>query len=524
MKTSTRWVILIIVLLVVIAGGIFVWQKYFSKTVQSPRGGSEKDQVVIGMGQLVSALYPETQADFYDINYNLHIFETLATFDRESQIVPMLATHWDNPDDLTWRFYLSPKATFSNGDPVTADDVKFTVDYLMSNKLPLSEYLPEIAEVKAVDSKIVEFKTSSTNPIFLNRIAISLLILSKKEIEANGIKNYIGSGPYRLANSDEEEVVFTSNENYWQEKPKIKKAVFKLYSGEEAKINALLNKEIDITKYGFTNEAVTAQLEEAIKNKEFQKEQTLDPTVMMIALDTVRDKTPNINLEKNPLNDKRVRQAIYQAINAKEIVNKVPAKGNESSQIVAPSTFGYNPNIKRLSYDVLSAKKLMDEAGLGNGFDLTLDYPDSPGVKDYYEPLISQLQAINIRVTLNPIPQEQYLQKRETPAVISSWSADTMDAAEILELLIHTPTEELGAFNIGYSNSSVDQLIEDSGKTLDQRARQTKLQEALRVSMEDIAIVPLFQSNVKYAFSNSIVWKPRVDGAYRVWEMAGKED
>jgi len=530
---SHRLLILLFVLFLVTAGAFYFYQNYAvteneaeNILLAKKEKAVEKENVTIGVSRLPTAIYPDIEAEFFDANYSSHIFDALAAFNREGRVVPSLAVKWDNPDDLTWRFYLSPKAQFSNGTPVTAEDVKFSYDYIANNQLPLKEVLPAVDQINVIDKKTIEFKTKSKDPLFLNRLAVGMFkVMSKQEVEKNGTKNYIGSGPYKLVEYNEQNLKLTRNENYWGPKPKIKNVTFKLYSKEEDKITALLNKEVDFISYGYASSEYLAKIDQAAKNKEIQKKRMPDPNIVYLDLDTLRAKSPYIKSDSNPLKDVRVRQAMYLAINIKRAISNSKLDLEPASQLVSQGIFGYNPKITRPAYNLEKAKSLMKEAGFGDGFEITIDYLKDPRSEPFFQEIFNQLASINIKVKPNPLEAKQYFKKiadADSSAYIMSWSADSLDAGEVLENLLHTKTEQYGLYNLGYSNGEVDKLIEEAGKVLDEDSRKQKLQEAMKIAMDEVAKIPLFQNVSKYAFATDISWQPRLDSAVKAYEMAGK--
>lgn len=529
---KTNRIFLVVLVLLILAGGLFfifkdkILNTKVGETATDQKSGIEKEKVTIGVGILTTGVYPEIKPELYSASFNSHTFEPLIRFNKDNKIVPVLAEKWDNPDNLTWRFYLSSKTKFSDGTPLTAEDVKFTYEYILSQKLPLAANFPEISEIKIVSPTVLEFKTKAPNPLLLNNLAINFLILSKKEVEQNGLTNNIGSGPYLLESIDDSEAKLIRNENYWGTKPKIKNAVFKVIPEEADRITALLKNEIDFTSYGYTDQAAVSQLEQSINNKNLQSKKNLDASILYMGLDTVRDKSPYISTNQNPLKNLKVREAIYKAIDIEKVLNAAQNNAVAASQIVSQGIFGYNPEIKRPSFNAEEAKKLIKEAGFGDGFNLTIDYMASPTVDPIYQNIASQLDSINIKVTLNGIePKEFYtkLAKQDSSVFVVSFSADNMDASDALNNIIHTPSEIYGSANGGYSNPEIDKIIEEAAATLDQKIRLEKLQEALAQSTEDVAVIPLFQYYVKYALSNDILWTPRLDSTVRIYEMAGKK-
>lgn len=530
---SNRLLILLLVLFLVVAGAFFVWQNYLTTSSTEELTSLpqkikevEKDKIVIGSSiPVTNGVYPENDPDAYYITFNSQIFESLISFNRDNKITSLLATKWDNPDDLTWRFYLSSKAKFSDSSQVTAEDVKFTYDYLRDSKLLMAGNLPAVKEVKVIDDKTVEFKTDAPDPLLLNKLAINFLVLSKKDVEANGLKNHIGSGPYKLTGLSDTSAQLVRNESYWGKKPKIKNVTYKVIPKEEDRITALLNGEIDFTSYGYSDKANIAKIDTAVKDKKIQSRKILNSAIGFLNLDSLRDKTPYINLPKNPLKDVMVRKAIYEAIDINEVIKTFPTENIAITQLVTQGIFGYNPAITRLSYNIETAKKLMQEAGYPDGFSITLDYASSPDSQVTFQSITDQLALINIKVKLNAIGSKEFLPKiasRDTSAYVYGWVADTLDSGEVLGNLIHTAQGEWGAANLGYSNPQADRLIEDAAKTMSQKTRLQKLQEAMKLAMDDVAMIPLTQSYSKYALAKDISWTPRLDGNVKVYEMAGK--
>ncbi len=530
---SNRLLVWLLVILIIVAGAFFVWRYYFTgngsttNVVPSVKKGIAKENINIGVGSsLTNGVYPENDPEFYSISFNSHIFEPLITFNRENTIIPLLATRWDNPDNLTWRFYLSPQAKFSNNDPITANDVKFTFDYLSSHqKLAIGQLLPAISSVNVIDDQTVEFKTATPNPILLNKLALSFLVLSKKEVEANGLINHIGSGPYQLTENTETSIKFIRNENYWGTKPKIRNVTFKIIPKEADRITALLAGDIDVTSYGYSTPADIEKITTAATSNQIQKNQILDPSVVFMNIDSLRAKTPYINSKQNPLKDVRVRKAIRQGIDINAVLKTLTSGGVAASQIVSKGIFGYNPSITLPTYDAVAAKQLLQDAGYPNGFAMTIDYMASPEAEPTWQAIASSLATINITVKLNPVDEDKFFEKLgklDTSSYVFSYSADDMDAESVLADLIHTTNDTVGQNNLGYSNTAVDKLIDEAGAVMDSKVRQQKLKEAMQLSMDDVALIPLFQGYTLHAFAKNVFWQPRLDGAMKVNEMAGQ--
>lgn len=524
--------ICLIAVAIVVAGlfGYLVYQK--NKSDSSSKSVAELtdvDEVIVGSYLPVgSKIYPESDPEFTDLVFQSYMFEPLVAFDKESRIKPLLAYKWDNPDNNTWRFYLNKNAKFSDGTKVTANDVKATYDYGISKNSPVATLWPAVKEVKVVDDETVEFKTDGSDPVLLNKLAEAFFVLPKKKLEKDGNKNGIGSGPYSLSDVKEDSVVLTLRDDYWGTKPKVQKAIIKFFQKEDETADALISGQINIGQV--VKKEYNEKLANAAKEGKIQVKKSLDPGVTFLGLDALRDQTPYINASANPLKNQKVKLAIEKVLNTKGYAQENDLVA--SSQFIPQGVFGYDPSLSPVAYNLNDAKKLMEEAGFKDGFAMTIHYPKSSESTEenaLFSYIKSQLKQINITVNPENIAIENFfekLMKKDTSVYYTGYSTDSLDASEALDTLIHTPTEDgkYGANNLGYSNPTVDKLIEEAGATMDQQSRQDKLQEAMRiVTVDDIAIIPLFQYNTSFGFSDNLYFVPRSDGALRIDEIAGKK-
>lgn len=521
---STRILLYVLAGVIILGGLSFAFIKYNplkddDQTAQLPQP-IEKDQVSIGVRSL-PVTFPNNPLEFYNLSYNYSLYETLATFDSQNKLIPLIATNWDNPDDLTWRFYLDPNAKFSDGTSVTADDVKYSYEYVTSNtELPMSQALPAVESMSVVDPYTIEIKTATPNPLLLNKIAIGLLIISKN---SQG-ESLIGSGPYVLSSATEEEIVMLRNDNYWKEKPKAKQVSYKLIQSDKEKLEKLISGDLSFAGFSIIDE-VRTDLDKAVAEGKIQLKEATDPAVAYIDLDTARTNSPGVSTQPNPLMNLKVRQAMHLAIDVDDMALKTNQKLNESAQIVSQGVFGYNPQIKRPDVNIDEAKKLLAEANLEAGFSLDLDFPETPGAAEQLQPLVDQLAKINITLKLVPSDYSAFLEKigsGMSSAFIYSWASDTLDATEVLDYVYHTPTEIYGSSNAGYSNTELDTLIEEIDHTMNTKTRLEKMQNALKIATDDLAKMPLYQATLYWGMANDILWYPRLDAAVRASEIAGK--
>ena len=154
-----------------------------------------RDSIVIGIEEPVHGFSPYIQSyDVVTMMVNMNIFNSLVEFDQILRTKPKLATSWNNPDDLTWRFYLRENVKFHNGYDFTAEDVKFTIDWIKNNESHvLRNLLAPVEEVKIINNHTVDIITEHPHPVLLNRL-VDVFIVSKKYQDEAETKWPIGTG------------------------------------------------------------------------------------------------------------------------------------------------------------------------------------------------------------------------------------------------------------------------------------------------------------------------------------------
>jgi len=509
--TSTTKTLLIILGVLILGSGVWYlvghWNNWPQKSA-APREDLELAQVTVALPSDITGFYPAGEDETYTFQVNRHIFEPLVAMDRNMRVVPALASSWINLDDTTWLFTLRSDVKFHDGSNFTAADVKFTIDKALKEEIPSTmPYLASIKSVEAIDDSKVEIKTTSSNPVLLNQLA-QVLILSKNYKEG---ENPNGTGPYKFASYDKGKTIsLVANENYYGGAPKVKKAVFKVIEDEEERISDLKSGAVDVAIYGFQKDATS--------------EITADANLDSRSVSSVVVSVLLMNQSKGDLTKKEVRQAIRKALNLETIASKVISGAKPASQLVSQLIFGFNPDIKVVQQDQETAKATLAQSTLANE---KLTMIDLPGSEEVDKEIVAELKSAGVNVQLETVDAEQVfarLSKGDFAFLRTSFSSDTGDAFDALSSLVHSPDPEknLGSYNFGYTNKEVDKLIDDS-QVLDQNTRQQKLQEAMKIAMEEVAAIPLYIVDYKSGVRKNIVWQPRPTRQVFVFEMAGRE-
>ncbi|MGM5484276.1 MAG: ABC transporter substrate-binding protein [Nanobdellota archaeon] len=459
--------------------------------------------VTLGMKADMVGFHPNMQAyETATLNVNKNIFDSLVQFDHKFKIKPSLAEYWSNPDKLTWRFNLRKGVRFHNGEKMTAEDVKYTFDFIMEDKdNALKNLVSPIKKVEIVDNYTIDIKTKDPTPVLLHKLA-DVFIVPKDHERLD--RWPVGTGPYKLKKYEEEKnVILERFEDYWGKNADIETAIMRIIPEAKDRINAFRAGKIDLAEF--------------IPPDQYEE---LKEEINMVSKPTSRVIFLGTNFREGPTAELKVRKAMYHAIDEQEIIEEV-MKGlaEPATQFVSPEILGYNPEIERLEHDKEKARELLKEAGYEDGFNITLDCPDNRYVKDeeICKRVSEQLGEIGIDVKANAKPKSEFFEKilaRESDFYLLGWVPTTGDGGEVFDYLLTTvnKTEGEGNYNLGYySNERVDEITGESSRILDTSERKDLLQEGFRIAMDDVAWIPLHRQSLTYAVSEDLTWRPRAD-------------
>ncbi len=444
--------------------------------------------LTIAYGQDVfNGFYPWT--DFINtqtLSINSNIFNSLVEFGEQYQIIPNLAESWNNPNNLTWRFFLRKDVTFHNGDNFSADDVKYSMELVKGDKNnTLYSYLTMVKEILIVDGFTVDIVTVEPYPLLLNKL-VYIFMVSKQNHEDISNGTPIGTGAYRFSEYIKDTYLLLERfEGYWGKKPECQNVTFKFFNDDEDQLNNFLEENVDIINSIDPNDYDNLSKIPGVK-------------ILPFTFNTVTYLGFNF-IEKNPFLDLRVRKAVYHAINIDEIIeNALHGYAEPASQFVTQDIFGYNPEIKRLSYDLKKARQYMKDAGYEEGFEITLDCRESEIRENASRMIADQLSLINITVEVNILSSSDFYSKisnRESSFYFFGWATDSADAGEIFDNILSSVDFEngFGLSNFGnYSNQVIDEIAEDISYNMNPEARLHLMKEGFAIAMEDVVCVPLY--------------------------------
>lgn len=489
---------------------------------------AQDKSVTIGLTSDPSHLYPLAGEELSSNIMYYHLYDPLVKRSADLSFGPGLAESWENVDETTWRFNLRKGVTFHNGNAFTAEDVVFTVNKARESIRP--DLVANIAEITAVDNLTVEIKTPKPYAVLPNDLA-ELLILDQDYTTETGDEQMdlkpMGTGPYMLDEwIKEEKLVLKAFEDYWAGPATIKTVIFRPITTPATRTAALLTGEVDVIQDLAVRDVDRVKSEDGFTV-------ITRPSLLnvVLAMDT-RAKSPTIEGD-NPMMDQRVREAIARAIDV-DAINKIIMNGlaTPSDQYVPASHIGYvdGMNFREMyPMDIEKAKSLLAEAGYPNGFTMTLDATNNRYVNDAQiaQALASMLAKIGVTLELNIMPKSNFWGYIRVPTdnssfIMSGWDVPSGDAGSMYGALFYTrdKKEGYGQVNRGsYSNAEMDALVDKADSTPRIEERDAYLQDATRILMADIPMIPLHYEQDIYAVRDGVTLAPRVDKFIWAYDM-----
>ncbi|RRD55892.1 ABC transporter substrate-binding protein [Comamonadaceae bacterium OH2545_COT-014] len=475
---------------------------------------------------------PHSLAEAVQLSFTGNIFEPLVTRDARLRLQPALATEWKLTAPNVWRFTLRRDVKFHDGTPFTADDVVFSILRAQGEGSDMRTQVASIRAVRKLDAHTVELETHAPNPILPDLIT-TVYMVSQSWAKANQAERPVdrrkgqenaasfkanGTGPFRLRERQPGvRTTLARHAGYWgQIDGNVTEVVFQPIGNDATRVAALVSGQVDLI-----DPVPLQDMPRLARQKTVKLLQMPESRVIFFGFDQKRDELLYSSVKgKNPFKDKRVRQAVYQAIDADALVDKVMrGAARPAGLMVAPGIRGYAASLdKRLPYDPDAARKLLAEAGYPQGFEVTLNCPNDRYVNDaeICQATVSYLARVGIKARLQAEPKALYFPKvlkRDTSFFMAGWSPAGYDAHNALFALMATPgSGGQGQWNLGaYSNPRLDELTHASQPELDAAKRNAMLQEALGIHQQDIGHIPLYQPNLAWGLRSNVNAAQRAD-------------
>ncbi len=463
----------------------------------------------------------DPHATFDDTSWAVlaNLFDSLVRFDQKLRLAPALARSWVNPDERTWRFFLDPEARFPDGAPLTAADVKFSIERLRSLAgSQFTGFVRQIAGVDVVDERTVEVRTEVPVAI-LNGLAL-VPIVSERHVRTAGARTGeepFGTGAYRLAGWEKGRRVLLEANPHHRRRPAIGRVEFVL---------------VDEGRY--LEELVQRRPQLALFLPRFQLreiEARLPAGLRVLRTDGLAVHYLTLNLRPtipgrpgpNPLRDRRVREALALSLDRPALVRQtLLGLARPATQMVVSPVFGFDPELDAPGQDLTAAHRLLAEAGHPN---LELPIQAATGGQ-LLEQVAAQWRAAGVRARVEEHPAaelQQALESGRFTVTLEGYACTSGDASEILTYNLQTRDMSRGygpGNSAGYSNPDVDRLTEENLRVLNPEARRAMLKQALWQVAHDLPYIPLIATGELYVVSNALRWSAPVTGEVRLESMS----
>ncbi len=499
----------------------------------APFAGAETKprDINIGLQAAITSMDPH----FHNLSPNnsmmLHVFDPLIKRDDNQKLVPGLATSWKALNDLTWEFKLRKNVRFHDGSPFTAEDVAFTLKRapdVPNSPSSFATFTKPIIEVKIVDPHTIVFKTATPHVLLPSDLA-SVLIISKLHGEKATTEDYnsgkaaIGTGPYKLVEYvPNQRVVVKANYGYWGGEEPWDRVTFKILTSPSGRVAALLSKGVE-----FIETVPTADIAKLSQDKNYSLVDKVSNRVIYVHLNQSTEKSPPFvtgkdgkPLDKNPFRDARVRKALSMAVNRDAIVDRVmEKKAVAAAQLLPEFFYGTSKKLKPAKFDPEGAKKLLAEAGYPNGFAMTLHGPNNRYINDanVVQALAQFYSRIGIDTKVETFPANVYFTratKLEFGYMVLGWGTESGEQGSAMRSLLatHDPAKGMGVNNRGrYSNPVFDKVLSDALVTMDDKKRETMIQNAAEIVMGDTGLIPLHYEVSTWAATKGLKYTARTD-------------
>ena len=431
------------------------------------------------------------------------LFDSLVRRNDHFELEPWLAESWEIPDPQTYVFHLRRGVKFHNGQPLTARDVKWTFDSLLTGKIRSSKAATynKIERVDAPDENTIVFHLKEPMASLLWNLSDGAIGIVPYGSGENFNQHPIGSGPFRFVSAQQDkEVVIERNPDYWAVPAHLERVEFKVIPDATTRALELRKHSADVTINSLTADTVLTLRR--------------DPGLTVIQAPGTIYAYIALNLRDPILQDVRVRQAMAHAIDVGPIIRYLLCnQAQPAYSILPPEHWAYDGDVARYPYDPARARQILDDAGYqakdGVRFHIALKSSSDDATRLMAAVLQQQLREVGIALDIRSYEFATFfsdITKGAYQMYSMRWIGGNQDP-DIFEYVFDSASfPPKRANRTFYSNPRVDELIREGRSTLDQEKRKVIYAEVQRIVAEELPYINLWY------FDNVLVYTNRVRG------------
>lgn len=409
------------------------------------------------------------------------VFDALTRIGPEGEAQPALAESWESVDETTWRFQLREGVEFQNGEPLDADAVVATFEYLLSEE-GSSQYSAHsrnysIESVTAVDDSTVEITTPEPDVLVPNVVSIVYIVPPEAWSEMGPSEfatNPIGTGPYESVAWSQQGIELERWEDSWRE-ASMPAVEFISLGDPAARVQALQSEQVDLIRSPAPDQLVE------LENSGFESYVSSNGQLMSLMF---------ISTDGGPLADQKVRQALNYAVDKQAIAEELVAGLSGPAAWPPEGVNGYDASREPYPYDPEQAQQLLAEAGYEEGFEFTAEVTvgSYPADREIYQAVAGYLSEVGVDMTLNEIDFAQdWLPKFSTAE--AEWEGEafgsTWNSPPVMDAIRPFAWNSCGWPGEWYCDQQAEDLIGQVNSTFDVEERNEVLSELLDLNMAD---------------------------------------
>ena len=486
--------------------------------------------LIFAVNSPTNNLDPAIGSSVPEMRLFLASYEALVRFKPGTlELEPVLALSWSSNDDKSeYTFELREGVKFHDGAEFNAEAVKASYERNLEIGQGESYLINDIENIVVEGPYTVTMQLSAPNPEFLYSVTRQFIVSPKavEENEKNGdlakdwfARNEAGTGPYTLNRWEEDqEYEYVKFDEYWRgwRDNNFEKVIFKIVVEPATQELLIKRGEIDVAE-----NIVEESLDELSKLPGIRVDTRETPNPFYISM----------NMERSPLDNIKVRQAIVHALDYETTIEMAMTGYASYLNGPVPTGFpGYNDELPEISFDLEKAKELLEEAGYPNGgFTLTYMYLEHWLFEQTVGLILQQgLNELGIELDIQAQPWATMTAKMKDPderpdLVMYAQTTPTPSPLTILRPMYHSESEHWSHFT--YSNPEVDKLLEDAGKIADDEERHQAYEEIQRLVFEDYPQLFVFDRNETLVFRDNIkntktliTWTGRMFNYYEAYK------
>jgi peptide/nickel transport system substrate-binding protein len=444
---------------------------------------------------------------------NLHVYEPLVMRGKKLELRPALATSWKQAAPTKWTFQLRRGVKWHDGSDFTADDVVFSFERARGRTSNYKGWANAVGIPRKVDAHTVEFTTPAPNPVMLDMLA-GIMVMSrawcvkhKAEIaqdfgareETFAARHAMGTGPFRLVQRlPDVKTTFEKNTAWWGIAEglfdgNVEAMEFSTIRSDATRMTALRSGDLDLV-----HDPPAQDIAAMRRDPQLRMIEGPENSIVFLGMDQARPELLYGDAKgRNPFKDRRVRLAVYQALDV-PLLDRVVNRGTSiaaSVPLLNPEAAGIPKGfIERHRCDPEAAKRLLAEAGWAEGFGVTLDCLNTR--EKLCVALAGMLAKVGIRVKVNALPTSQFIakgQRMDTSFYMLGWGGAATDAIFLLQPVFHSRNDRGdGDSNWGnYRDETLDRLIDEARVEIDSAKRLALIREAMKRIHDNVYYIPL---------------------------------